>query len=55
MTGNELVVGEGFGDSVKILFARFYQRGEPREDLERSYFDPYHPWERTPATPAQAA
>ena len=49
MTGNELVVAEGLGDDVEIRFARFYQRGERRADLERAYFDHYHPWdERLP-------
>ena len=49
MTGNELVVAEGSGDDVHIRFARFYQRGERRQDLERAYFDHYHPWdERLP-------
>ena len=49
MTGNELVIAEGAGDDVNIRFARFYQRGERRQDLERAYFDHYHPWdERLP-------
>ena len=49
MSGNELVIVEGFGDDVRILSARFYQRGERRQDLERSYFELYHPWdERLP-------
>ena len=49
MTGNELVVGEGFGSDVRILSARFYCRGERRQDLERTYFEVYHPWdERLP-------
>ena len=49
MTGNELVIAEGAGDDARILFARFYQRGERRQDLERSYFEFYHPWdERLP-------
>ena len=49
MSGNELVIAEGAGDDVRILFARFYQRGERRQDLERSYFEHYHPWdERLP-------
>ena len=47
--GNELVVGEGFGNDVKIFFAGIYRRGERRRDLEREYFDVYHPWdERLP-------
>ena len=49
MSGNELVIAEGSGDDVRILFARLYQRGERRQDLERSYFELYHPWdERLP-------
>ena len=49
MTGNELVVGEGSGSDVRILSARFYYRGERRQDLERTYFEVYHPWdERLP-------
>ena len=49
MSGNELVIAEGSGDDVRVLFARFYQRGERRQDLERSYFEFYHPWdERLP-------
>ena len=49
MTGNALVVGEGFGSDVRILSARFYCRGERRQDLERTYFEVYHPWdERLP-------
>ena len=49
MSGNELVIAEGSGDDVRVLFARFYQRGERRQDLERSYFELYHPWdERLP-------
>ena len=49
MSGNELVIAEGSGDDVRILFARLYQHGERRQDLERSYFELYHPWdERLP-------
>ena len=49
MSGNELVIAEGSGHDVRILFARYYQRGERRQDLERSYFELYHPWdERLP-------
>ena len=42
-TGNELVVAEGFGADVDILWARFCYRGQRREDLEREYFEVYHP------------
>ena len=49
MIGNELAVGEGFGADVKVFFAGIYRRGERRQDLERLYFDVYHPWdERLP-------
>ncbi|MCY4562895.1 MAG: hypothetical protein OXE40_00265, partial [Gammaproteobacteria bacterium] len=49
MTGNELVIVQGSGDDARVLFARFYQRGERCRDLERSYFELYHPWdERLP-------
>ena len=41
--GNQLIVGEGFGNDVKIFFARNYQGGERREDFERNYFLKYHP------------
>ena len=43
MTGNKLIVAEGFGSDVRILSARFYCRGERRQDLERTYFEVYHP------------
>ena len=45
MTGNELVIAEDAGDDVDIRFARFYKRGERRQDLERAYFDQYNPWD----------
>ena len=49
MTGNDLAVGEGFGADVKVFYAGIYRRGERRQDLERLYFDVYHPWdERLP-------
>ena len=41
--GNGLAVGEGFGDDVRVHFAMFLYRGERREDLEREYFEVYHP------------
>ena len=48
-TGMELVVGQGSGADVRIHFARFYSGGQRRADLERQYFDGYHPWdERIP-------
>ena len=48
-TGNGLMVGEGFDEAVKIFFARFYFRGQRRQDLEHEYFTTYHPMdERLP-------
>ena len=41
--GNGLVVGEGPDDDVRIALARLCYRGERRPDLEREYFDRYHP------------
>ena len=41
--GSALVVGEGFGDDVRVHFARYLYRGERRQDLEREYFEVYHP------------
>ena len=41
--GSALVVGEGFGDDVRVHFARYLYRGERRPDLEREYFEVYHP------------
>ena len=43
VAGNELIVGDGFGDDIRIFFAEFYRRGQRRQDLEREYFDVYHP------------
>ena len=40
--GHSLIVGEGFGDDVKVHFAQFHQHGQRREDLERVYFEVYH-------------
>ena len=42
MTGNGLIVGEGFNEAVKVFFARFYFRGQRREDMEHEYFTVYH-------------
>ena len=42
-TGNGLVVGEGFGEDARVYFANFTFRGQRRQDLERAYFDLYHP------------
>ena len=41
-TAHEVIVGEGFGDDARIYLARFYHRGQRREDLERAYFGLYH-------------
>lgn len=47
--GNALLIGEGAGDDVRVVFMAGYVRGERREDLERDYLDNYHPWdERVP-------
>ena len=47
--GNALLVGEGTGDDVRVVFAAGYYRGQRREDLERDYLENYHPWdERVP-------
>ena len=47
--GNALLVGEGSGDDVRILFAAAHYRGQRREDLEHDYLENYHPWdERAP-------
>ena len=39
--GNMLVVGERFGDEVRVTFSRYLARGEPRQDLMRNYFEVY--------------
>ncbi|MYE81133.1 MAG: hypothetical protein F4X36_04680, partial [Gammaproteobacteria bacterium] len=41
--GSTLTVGEGFGDDVRLHFARILQRGHGREDLAREYFNVYLP------------
>ena len=44
MKGSGLVHGDGHSqDDVEIFLARFCSRGERRDDLEREYFDVYHP------------
>ena len=40
--GNSLAVGEGLGDDVRIVFARFLEHGESREELGREYFEVYY-------------
>ena len=42
-TANGLIVGEGFDKDARVHFARFYFRGLRREDVEREYFEVYHP------------
>ena len=42
-TGHGLTISKGFGQDAKILFTSFYSRGQRLEDLEREYFDVYHP------------
>ena len=41
--GNSLIVGSGCGADVQVQFARFYQHGQRSQDLEREYFEVYHP------------
>ena len=47
--GSALLVGEGTGNDVRVVFMAGYFRGERREDLEQDYLENYHPWdERVP-------
>ena len=49
VTGNDLLVGEGPEDDVRVLFVGAYCRGKRREDRERDYLGNYHPTdERVP-------
>ena len=42
--GNTLVFGDGRSrEDVRIFFAGFYFRGQRHRELEREYFDVYHP------------
>ena len=41
-TGNGLVFGEGPDDDVKVRFARYYSRGQRRQDVVSTYFNLYH-------------
>ena len=41
--GNDLLVGEGPKDDVRVLVVGLYRRGQRREDLERDYLENYHP------------
>ena len=45
LTGNDLLVGEGPKDDVRVLFVGAYCRGQRREDQERDYLENYHPTE----------
>ncbi len=40
--GTTLAVAAGRGDDVPLNFARFFERGENREDLGREYLQDYH-------------
>ena len=49
LTGNDLLVGEGPRDDVRVLFVGAYCRGQRHEDQERDYLENYHPTdERVP-------
>ena len=49
LTGNDLLVGEGPKDDLRVLFVGAYCRGQRREDQERDYLENYHPTdERVP-------
>ena len=41
--GNALIVGEGFGDEARPLFARFLRRGESYAEMGREYLEVYYP------------
>ena len=43
LTGNDLLVGEGPKDDVRVLFVGAYCRGQRHEDQERDYLENYHP------------
>ena len=40
--GSTLAVGERIGDDARIVFARFLEHGESRDDLGREYLEVYH-------------
>ena len=49
LTGNDLIVSEGPGHDVRVVFVGAYCRGQRREDQERDYLDNYYPTdERVP-------
>ena len=41
--GNDLLVGEGSSNDVRVGFVGVYNRGQRREDLEQEYLEHYHP------------
>ena len=41
--GNALLIGQGNGDDVRVVFTAAYYRGQRREELEREYLANYHP------------
>ena len=43
ITGNCLAVTEGPKDDIRVLTVGFYLRGQRHEELEREYFEDYHP------------
>ena len=42
MTGDGLVVTEGYGDDAGLASARIFSRGKRREGVEREYFEVYY-------------
>ena len=40
--GHQLIVAEGFRRDVQVYMARFYSRGQRREDIERMYYADYY-------------
>ena len=57
LQGSALGVGRGPKDDVQVISAGLHYRGVRREDLEREYFEVYHPVDEavppSPATPRQ--
>ena len=43
IVGNALVVGEGPPDDLRTHFVGIYKQGQRSEDLEREWFEVYHP------------
>ena len=49
LAGNELAVAKNDANDMRLYFVRFCYRGERRHDLEKVYFNVYHPHdERVP-------